>query len=120
MVRQREHPNFDSEFELGQNRLIKRQLSSGSVRYSELVSVIRPHQLDYPGSADPDASCGYNVTNLQITNDLGCIYRGWQYQLPANYFGFTLPDDISKNLSKVIVTTVVGKPSLPLYVLPQS
>lgn len=49
------------------------------------------------------------MTNLQITNSLGCIQRGYQWQLPRNYFGFPLPDDISKNLSKAAVTTVVGK-----------
>lgn len=54
-------------------------------------------------------SCGYNVTNLQITGDLGCIFRGFQYQIPRDYFGFPLPDDISKNLSKVAVTSVVGE-----------
>jgi hypothetical protein len=48
-----------------------------------------------------------------VQNPLGCIYRGFQYQLPANYFGFPLPDDISKNLSKVAVTTVVGQPCPP-------
>ncbi|KAK1924426.1 hypothetical protein DB88DRAFT_540474 [Papiliotrema laurentii] len=52
--------------------------------------------------------CGYNVSDLQITNSLGCIYRGWQYQVPVNYFGFPLPDDISKNLSKVVVTSAVS------------
>ena len=52
-------------------------------------------------------SCGYNVSNLQTTDSLGCINRGYQYQLPRDYFGFALPDDIAKNLSKVAVTSVV-------------
>ncbi|ORX36847.1 hypothetical protein BD324DRAFT_473117 [Kockovaella imperatae] len=52
--------------------------------------------------------CGYNVSNLQITDKLGCIYRGWQYQIPDGYFGFDLPTDISKNFSKVVVTSVVA------------
>ena len=59
-------------------------------------------------------SCCYNVSNLEITGKLGCIFRGWQYQIPGNYFEFDLPTDIAQNFSKVAVTSVVGEcPSSP-------
>lgn len=35
-------------------------------------------------------------------------FRGFQYQIPNGYFGFTVPNDINMNLSKVIVTNVVA------------
>jgi hypothetical protein len=54
-------------------------------------------------------SCGYNVSNLVITAKLGCIQRGWQWQIPDDYFGFKIPTDISQNLSKVAVTSVIGE-----------
>ena len=63
------------------------------------------------------SSCGFNVTNLQITSSLGCVQRGFQWQVPRDYFGFPLPDDISKNISKAAVTSVVGECSL--YPRPQ-
>ncbi|WVR07198.1 hypothetical protein IAU60_004239 [Kwoniella sp. DSM 27419] len=52
--------------------------------------------------------CGYNVSDLVITNKLGCIFRGYQWQIPSGYFGFPVPDDINLNLSKVAVTSVVA------------
>ncbi|ORY32587.1 hypothetical protein BCR39DRAFT_523035 [Naematelia encephala] len=52
--------------------------------------------------------CGYNVSNLVITAKLGCIFRGWQYQIPDNYFGFPLPANVSNNLSKAAVLSVVS------------
>ncbi|WWC70389.1 uncharacterized protein I206_104339 [Kwoniella pini CBS 10737] len=52
--------------------------------------------------------CGYNVSNLITTNKLGCIFRGFQYQLPNNYFGFEIPNDINLNLSKVALTSVIS------------
>lgn len=52
--------------------------------------------------------CGYNASNLIINGKLGCIFRGFQYQIPNGYFGFTVPNDINMNLSKVLVTNVVG------------
>ncbi|WWC61677.1 uncharacterized protein I303_104262 [Kwoniella dejecticola CBS 10117] len=52
--------------------------------------------------------CGYNVSNLVITDKLGCIFRGYQYQIPSGYFGFSIPDDINLNLSKAVVTSVVA------------
>ncbi|WVQ82192.1 hypothetical protein IAT38_004320 [Cryptococcus sp. DSM 104549] len=52
--------------------------------------------------------CGYNVTNLEITGKLGCIFRGFQYQIPSGYFGFSIPNDISLNLGRVVTTTVVS------------
>ncbi|EIW70858.1 hypothetical protein TREMEDRAFT_61370 [Tremella mesenterica DSM 1558] len=52
--------------------------------------------------------CGYNVSNFVITADLGCISRGYQWQIPENYFGFILPDDINYNVGRVAVTSVVA------------
>lgn len=52
--------------------------------------------------------CGYNMSNFVITADLGCINRGWQWQIPQEYFGFDLPGDINYNLSKVVVTSAVA------------
>jgi hypothetical protein len=49
------------------------------------------------------------VSNLVITAKLGCIQRGWQWQIPDDYFGFEIPTDISQNLSKVAVTSVIGE-----------
>ncbi|KAK4687205.1 hypothetical protein P7C73_g2917, partial [Tremellales sp. Uapishka_1] len=48
------------------------------------------------------------VSNLVITGKEGCIFRGWQYQIPEDYFGFPLPDDINQNLSRVVTTSVAG------------
>ncbi|KAK8864227.1 hypothetical protein IAR55_001473 [Kwoniella newhampshirensis] len=52
--------------------------------------------------------CGYTVANLVITSKLGCIFRGWQYQIPGGYFGFDIPNDINLNLGKAVVTSVVA------------
>ncbi|WRT66187.1 uncharacterized protein IL334_003140 [Kwoniella shivajii] len=52
--------------------------------------------------------CGYNVSNLVITGKLGCIFRGFQYQLPSGYFGYDIPDDINLNFGKAVVTSVVA------------
>lgn len=53
-----------------------------------------------------------------IAGKQGCIQRGFEWQVPPNYFGFRLPDDIAYNLSKVAVTSVVGTP-LPHTLLPK-
>ena len=50
-------------------------------------------------------SCGYNVTSLAITTKVGCIYRGWEWQIPDRYFGFPLPDEINISLSRVAIMT---------------
>lgn len=76
--------------------------SADSVWYVSVATedqVIRFASQDY---------CGYNASNLIITGKLGCIFRGFQYQIPNGYFGFTVPNDINMNLSKVLVTNVVG------------
>ncbi|ODN79959.1 hypothetical protein L202_03833 [Cryptococcus amylolentus CBS 6039] len=52
--------------------------------------------------------CGYNVSNLEITGKLGCIFRGFQWQIPTGYFGFTVPNDINMNLGRVVVCNVVA------------
>ncbi|WVQ99254.1 hypothetical protein IAU59_006386 [Kwoniella sp. CBS 9459] len=52
--------------------------------------------------------CGYNVSNLVITGKLGCIFRGYQWQLPSGYFGFPVPNDINLNLGEAVVTSVVA------------
>ncbi|WWD17475.1 hypothetical protein CI109_101916 [Kwoniella shandongensis] len=52
--------------------------------------------------------CGYTVSNLVITEKMGCIFRGFQWQIPVGYFGFTIPNDINLNLGRVAVTSVVA------------
>ncbi|TYJ53436.1 hypothetical protein B9479_005933 [Cryptococcus floricola] len=52
--------------------------------------------------------CGYNVSNLEITGKLGCIFRGFQWQIPTGYFGFTVPNDVNMNLGRVVVCNVVA------------
>ncbi|WVN88130.1 uncharacterized protein L203_103331 [Cryptococcus depauperatus CBS 7841] len=52
--------------------------------------------------------CGYNASNLVITDELGCIYRGFQWQVPVGYFGFPIPNDISLNLGNAAITSVVA------------
>ncbi|ODO08945.1 hypothetical protein L198_00684 [Cryptococcus wingfieldii CBS 7118] len=52
--------------------------------------------------------CGYNVSNLVITGKLGCIFRGFQWQIPTGYFGFTVPNGINMNLGRVVVCNVVA------------
>ncbi|WWC89501.1 uncharacterized protein L201_004425 [Kwoniella dendrophila CBS 6074] len=76
--------------------------SANSVWY---VSVSTHSQVIRFGSQN---YCGYNVSNLVITGKLGCIFRGFQYQIPSGYFGFPVPDDINLNLGKVAVTSVVA------------
>ena len=51
------------------------------------------------------SSCGYNVTSLAVTTKVGCIYRGWEWQIPNQYFGFPLPDEINISLSRVAIMT---------------
>lgn len=76
--------------------------SADSVWY---VSVATEDQVILFGSQD---YCGYKASNLIISGELGCIFRGFQYQIPDGYFGFAVPNDINMNLSKVVVTNVVG------------
>lgn len=52
------------------------------------------------------------MTNLVVSSKLGCISRGWEWQIPRDYFGFTLPQDIATNLSRVALTSAVGMFSL--------
>ncbi|KIR55901.1 hypothetical protein I315_01783 [Cryptococcus gattii Ru294] len=76
--------------------------SADSVWYVSVATkdqVIRFASQDY---------CGYNASNLIITGKLGCIFRGFQYQIPDGYFGFAVPNDINMNLSKAVVTNVVA------------
>lgn len=76
--------------------------SADSVWYVSVATkdqVIRFASQDY---------CGYDASNLIITGKLGCIFRGFQYQIPDGYFGFAVPNDINMNLSKAVVTNVVG------------
>jgi hypothetical protein len=54
-------------------------------------------------------SCGYNMSNLVVIAKVGCISRGWEWQIPQNYFGFPVPEDVAVNLSRVAVTSAVGK-----------
>ncbi|OCF60415.1 hypothetical protein L486_00048 [Kwoniella mangroviensis CBS 10435] len=76
--------------------------SADSVWY---VSVSTQSQVIRFGSQN---YCGYNVSSLVITGKLGCIFRGFQYQIPSGYFGFPVPNDINLNTSKVAVTSVVA------------
>ncbi|KIR74495.1 hypothetical protein I310_02102 [Cryptococcus deuterogattii CA1014] len=76
--------------------------SADSVWY---VSVATEDQVILFGSQD---YCGYKASNLIISGKLGCIFRGFQYQIPDGYFGFAVPNDINMNLSKVVVTNVVA------------
>ncbi|WVQ77219.1 hypothetical protein IAR50_006902 [Cryptococcus sp. DSM 104548] len=52
--------------------------------------------------------CGYNASNLEVTGKLGCIYRGFQWQIPTGYFGFSVPNDINMNVGRVVVCNVVS------------
>jgi hypothetical protein len=56
-------------------------------------------------------SCGYRISNLIETADLGCVQRGFEWAVPVQYFGFPLPTDIAVNLSRVAVLSVVGTSS---------
>jgi hypothetical protein len=61
------------------------------------------------------------MTNLVVSSKLGCISRGWEWQIPRDYFGFPVPQDIATNLSRVAVTSAVGTSSPLLsscYTLP--
>ena len=61
-----------------------------------------------PLAFDLTLSCGYNVTDLVITSQLGCIARGFTYVLPQSYFSFPLPDTLNTNLGSVATTSVVA------------
>ncbi|KAI9639539.1 uncharacterized protein MKK02DRAFT_39849 [Dioszegia hungarica] len=52
--------------------------------------------------------CGYNMSNLVVIAKVGCISRGWEWQIPQNYFGFPVPEDVAVNLSRVAVTSAVA------------